>query len=35
MTSLMPALGQSEKPGRSTGKSALPLTPDMAWHRAN
>jgi len=27
--------GQSEKSGRSTGKSALPQTPDMALHRAN
>ena len=28
-------LGQTEKSGRSTGRSALPPTPDMALHRAN
>ena len=28
-------MGQTEKSGRSTGKSALPPTPDMALHRAN
>jgi hypothetical protein len=27
--------GQSEKSGRSTGRSALPPTPDMALHRKN
>jgi hypothetical protein len=33
--SLMSGWGQSEKSGRSTGKSALPPTPDIALHRAN
>ena len=30
----MSELGQSEKSGHSTGRSALPPTPDMASHRA-
>src|SRR6267143_2421229 len=29
------SLGQTEKSGRSTGRSALPPPPDMALHRAN
>src|SRR6266513_2120638 len=29
------ATGQTEKLRRSTGRSALPLTPDIALHRAN
>jgi hypothetical protein len=29
------ALGQTEKCWRSTGRSALPPTPDIALHRAN
>lgn len=32
---LRSALGQSEKPGRSAGKSGLPPTLDIALHRAN
>jgi hypothetical protein len=32
MQPLTSELGQSEKSGRSTGKSALPPTPDMALH---
>ena len=31
----MSELGQTEKSGRSTGRSALPPTPDMSLHRAN
>jgi hypothetical protein len=31
----MSELGQSEKSGRSTGRSALLPTPDMALHREN